>query len=310
MSLDVFAGLGEAFSTQTPRARFGFQNALSQLMDCFNVLEQARFPVICAVQGGCIGGGLDLAAACDIRVCSADAFFSIQETQIGMVADLGVLQRLPKMMPLGVVREMAYTSERMPAERALSVGLVNSVLPDHDALLAHALKLARRIATQSPAAVAGCKTAINHARDHGVTESLQHMAVLQSAIFDPAEMAEAVAAWQGKRDGQFAPLTPLADLHHAAAVQSDATQASPTPAAAPQAVPQATQPSYSIESTVQDLLDYAPASALLEQHLPGFSTHPQLAMAKSMSLATVAKFSGGMITDELLQKVDAALKTL
>ena len=310
MSLDVFAGLGEAFSTQTPRARFGFQNALSQLMDCFNVLEQARFPVICAVQGGCIGGGLDLAAACDIRVCSADAFFSIQETQIGMVADLGVLQRLPKMMPLGVVREMAYTSERMPAERALSVGLVNAVLPDHDALLAHALKLARRIATQSPAAVAGCKTAINHARDHGVTESLQHMAVLQSAIFDPAEMAEAVAAWQGKRDGQFAPLTPLADLYHAAAAQSDATQASPTPAATPQAVPQATQPSYSIESTVQDLLDYAPASALLEQHLPGFSTHPQLAMAKSMSLTTVAKFSGGMITDELLQKVDAALKAL
>ncbi|MFB0948965.1 MAG: enoyl-CoA hydratase-related protein, partial [Burkholderiaceae bacterium] len=299
MSLDVFAGLGEAFSTQTPRARFGFQNALSQLMDCFNVLEQARFPVICAVQGGCIGGGLDLAAACDIRVCSTDAFFSIQETQIGMVADLGVLQRLPKMIPLGVVREMAYTSERMPAERALSVGLVNAVLPDHDALLAHALKLARNIATKSPAAVTGCKTAINHARDHGVTESLQHMAVLQSAIFDPAEMAEAVAAWQGKRDGQFAPLTPLADLHHAAAAQT-------TPAAAPQAA----KSSYSIESTVKDLLDYAPASALLEQHLPGFSTHPQLAMAKSMSLTTVAKFSGGMITDELLQKVDAALKAL
>ena len=103
-------------------------------------------------------------------------------------------------------------------------------------------------------------------------------------------------------------MTPLADLHHAAAAQSDATQAAP--AAAPQAAPQATQPSYSIESTVKDLLDYAPASALLEQHLPGFSTHPQLAMAKSMSLATVAKFSGGMITDELLQKVDAALKAL
>lgn len=305
MSLDVFAGLGEAFSTQTPRTRFGFQNALSQLMDCFNVLEQVRFPVICAVQGGCIGGGLDLAAACDIRVCSADAFFSIQETQIGMVADLGVLQRLPKMIPLGVVREMAYTSERMPAERALSVGLVNAVLPDHEALLAHALKLARNIATKSPAAVAGCKTAINHARDHGVTESLQHMAVLQSAIFDPAEMAEAVAAWQGKRDGHFAPLTPQADLHRTAAAQSDTTQTTPIPTA-----PQASKPSYSIESTVKDLLDNAPANALLEQHLPGFSTHPQIAMAKSMSLATVAKFSGGMITDELLQKVDAALKAL
>ena len=222
-----------------------------------------------------------------------------------MVADLGVLQRLPKMIPLGVVREMAYTSERMPAERALSVGLVNAVLPDHDALLAHALTLARNIATKSPAAVAGCKTAINHARDHGVNESLQHMAVLQSAIFDPAEMAEAVAAWQGKRDGQFAPLTPLADLHHAAAStehpvasQSNAENTS------------ASSANLSANSTVQELLDHPAAKAILEQHLPGFSAHPQIAMAKSMPLTTVAKFSAGMITDEVLAKIDATLKTV
>lgn len=309
MSLDVFAGLGEAFSTQTPRARFGFQNALSQLMDCFNVLEHARFPVICAVQGGCIGGGLDLAAACDIRVCSADAFFSIQETQIGMVADLGVLQRLPKMIPLGVVREMAYTSERMPAERALSVGLVNAVLPDHDALLTHALTLARNIATKSPAAVAGCKTAINHARDHGVNESLQHMAVLQSAIFDPAEMAESVTAWQGKRDGQFASLTPLADLHHAAA-STEHPVASQSSAENTSASSANLSANLSANSTVQELLDHPAAKAILEQHLPGFSAHPQIAMAKSMPLTTVTKFSAGMITDEVLAKIDATLKTV
>ena len=305
MALDVFANLGDAFSTQTPRDRLGFQNSLLALMECFNVLEQARFPVIAAVQGGCIGGGLDLAAACDIRVCSSDAFFSLQETQIGMVADLGVLQRLPKMIPLGVLREMAYTSERMPAERALSVGLVNAVLPDAKATTKHALKLAKSIAAKSPAAVAGCKTAINYARDHSTDEALRHMAVLQSAMFDPAEMAEAVAAWQGKRDGQFAALKPLVNLH-GAAEQPAASSAQATPAV--ETKPAA--PRFSVESTVKDLLEDESAKAAIEQHLPGFSAHPQIAMAKAMSLATVAKFSGGMITDELLQKVDAALKAL
>ena len=305
MALDVFANLGDAFSTHTPRDRLGFQNGLLALMECFNVLEHARFPVIAAVQGGCIGGGLDLVAACDIRVCSSDAFFSLQETQIGMVADLGVLQRLPKMIPLGVVREMAYTSERMPAERALSVGLVNAVLPDAAAALEHALKLAKSIAAKSPAAVAGCKTAINYARDHSTDEALRHMTVLQSALFDPAEMAEAVAAWQGKRDGQFAPLKPLIQLH-GAAQQPTASPAQSAPAAEVKSA----APRFSVESTVKDLLEDESAKATLEQHLPGFCAHPQIAMAKAMSLATVAKFSGGMITDELLQKVDAALKTL
>lgn len=303
MALDVFANLGDAFSTQTPRDRLGFQNGLLALIECFNVLEQARFPVIAAVQGGCIGGGLDLVAACDIRVCSTDAFFSLQETQIGMVADLGVLQRLPKMIPLGVVHEMAYTSERMPSERALSVGLVNAVLPDAAATLEHALKLATAIAAKSPTAVSGCKTAINYARDHSTDEALRHMAVLQSAMFDPAEMAEAVAAWQGKRMGQYAALKPLVHLHGAAmesASSSAATSEKSKPAA----------PQFSIESTVKDLLANEAAKTALEQHLPGFSSHPQLAMAQAMSLATVAKFSGGMITDELLQKVDAALKAL
>lgn len=209
MSLDVFGSMSDAFATDTPRARMGFAHALGQLMDCFTALEQARFPVICAVQGGCVGAGLDLASACDIRVCTADAFFALQETQIGMVADLGVLQRLPKIIPEGVARQMAYTSERLPAARALDVGLVNAVLPDADALLAHAQALAANIAAKSPAAVAGCKSAITYARDHDTANALQHMAVLQSAMFDPAEMAEAIAAWQGKREGQFAPLKPL-----------------------------------------------------------------------------------------------------
>ena len=212
MALEVFAGPNAMLDTTTARGRLSFQDSLRRLMACFDVLDEARFPVICAVQGGCIGGALDLAAACDIRLCSADAFFSAQEIHIGMAADLGVLQRLPKIVPQGVAREMAYLGERLPADRALAVGLVNAVLPDAAALQARALEMARAIAAKSPLAMAGTKLAINHARDHGTAASLQQMTLLQSAIFDTTEMAEAISAWKGKRAGQFEPLAPIAPL--------------------------------------------------------------------------------------------------
>ena len=138
--------------------------ALQQLMASFNVLDEAPFPVICAVQGGCIGAALDLACACDIRVCSADAFFTPDESDLGMTADLGVLQRLSRLMPLGAARELAYTGERLPAVRALELGLVNAVLPDTASLLAHALALAGRIAAKSPQAMAGAKLAFRQTR--------------------------------------------------------------------------------------------------------------------------------------------------
>lgn len=202
--------LMQMLDTRSPRARLSFQESLRRLIDCFSALDEARFPVICAVQGGCIGGALDLATACDIRVCSADAFFTVQEIHIGMMADLGVLQRLAKIVPPGVARQMAYTGERIDARRALETGLVNAVLADADALLAHAMELARQIAAKSPLAVAGSKLALNHARDHGTAASLQQLTLLQSAIFDTTEMAEAIAAWKDKRDGDFAPLTPIA----------------------------------------------------------------------------------------------------
>jgi len=167
-------------------------------------------PVICAIQGGCIGGALDLAAACDIRYCSADAFFCVQEINIGMAADLGVLQRLPKLMPQGLVRELAYTGDRMPAARALAVGLVNEVLPDVAALLDRAMGAARSIASKSPVAITGSKLALNHARDHGTASALHQMTLLQSAIFDTAEMAEAIDAWKNKRESDFRGLDPVA----------------------------------------------------------------------------------------------------
>jgi enoyl-CoA hydratase len=213
MALDVFTGTMDLFDNTSPRARLSFQHALRNLIDCFDTLDQVRFPVICAIQGGCIGGGLDLAVACDIRASTADAFFALQETQIGMTADLGVLQRLPKIIPPGVARQMAYTSERLSAERALAVGLVNAVLPDAEALLRHAMELARTIASKSPLAVAGCKTAINFARDHSTSDSLRHMALMQSAIFDLQDLAEAISAGHEKRQGCFGELPPLTTRH-------------------------------------------------------------------------------------------------
>jgi len=208
MALDVFGSGDALLATATPRERLAFQDMLRRLIDCFSAIDEARFPVVCAVQGGCIGGALDLATACDIRVCSADAFFTVQEIHIGMMADLGVLQRLVKIVPQGVAREMAYTGERLSAQRALEVGLVNAVLPDADALQQHALTLARTIAAKSPLAVTGSKIALNHARDHGTAAALQQMTLLQSAIFDSGEMAEAITAWKAKRAGSFAPLAP------------------------------------------------------------------------------------------------------
>ena len=212
MALDVFGSGDAGLDTGTARARLNFQDMLRTLIDCFSALDEARFPVICAVQGGCIGGALDLATACDIRLCSADAFFTVQEIHIGMMADLGVLQRLMKIVPQGVAREMAYTGERMNAERAMAAGLVNQVLPDAAALLAHAMSLARDIAAKSPLAIAGSKLALNHARDHGTASSLQQMTWLQSAIFDSAEMATAIAAWKDKRAAAFDPLAPAAKV--------------------------------------------------------------------------------------------------
>ena len=205
MALDTFAQDGLALGTGTARD----QDSLRKLMACVDVIDTVRLPVICAIQGGCIGGAFDLAAACDLRYCTADAFFCIQEINIGMAADLGVLQRLPKLIAPGVVRELAYTGERLSAARALELGLVNAVLPDAESLLAKAMGVAASIAAKSPLAIAGSKLAINHARDHGTAAALHQMTLLQSAIFDTAEMGAAIAGWKAKRAGEFESLTPL-----------------------------------------------------------------------------------------------------
>ncbi len=213
MALDTFAPDGAMqamLDTGSARKRLAFQTQLRRLLACFDVLDAARFPIVCGVQGACVGGALDLAAACDFRVCAADAFFTVQEIHIGMAADLGVLQRLQRLLPQGLARELAYTGDRLGAERALATGFVNAVLPDADALLAHARKLAAAIAGKSPLAIAASKVALNHARDHSTADALQQMTLLQSAVFDIDEMALAIAAWQAKKPAAFEALGEIA----------------------------------------------------------------------------------------------------
>ncbi|MFI0395087.1 enoyl-CoA hydratase-related protein [Paracoccus jiaweipingae] len=315
MALDVFAGLSGLMGTDTPRARQAFRHGVMQLIACFEALDQARFPVICAVQGGCIGGALDLATACDIRICTQDAFFAVQETQIGMTADLGVLQRLQKLIPAGMARQMAYTAERLSADRALALGLVNAVLPDPAALLDHAQGLARQIADQSPMAVSGCKQALNFARDHPTPEALAQMALMQSAVFDPSEMARAITAWREKRPGDFDDLAALGSLDAltGAGEQAAAPTAKPSPQAARQAAPDpdaAAKPAAGIAAPIGDLLDDPASRAVLEKHLPGIGAHPQIGLARQMTLAAVAPLSGGLISDAALAAIAADLAAL
>jgi enoyl-CoA hydratase len=190
MDLSVFQGQGVSpLPTQEPgRLREAVRRTVLELQDSLSALEQARMPVIAAIQGGCIGGGVDMVCAADMRYCTEDAFFCIAEINIGMTADVGTLQRLPHLIPQGVVRELAYTGRRLPARRALALGLVNEVFPDHEALVAGALAVAREIAAHSPLAVHGSKEMLNYARDHSVAESLQYMAAWQSGMFQPADM--------------------------------------------------------------------------------------------------------------------------
>ena len=154
-------------------------------------------------------GAVDMVTACCIRYATADAFFCIQEINIGMVADVGTLQRLPKLVPLGVVKEMAYTGRRMPAQKALGWGLVNEVFDTHEAMVAAALKCAAEIAAKPPVAIWGTKQVIHYARDHSVDDSLRQMGWVQGAIWSNAHVRESVTAMKEKRAGKFPDLPPL-----------------------------------------------------------------------------------------------------
>ena len=209
---DVFASSKTAKMNekelQTPQ---NFMSFLSFLQDSISSLQKARIPVICAIQGGCIGGGVDLICSADIRLATNDAFFSIRETKIGMVADVGTFPRIVKLLPEGIVKELAFTGRNFSAQEAKEYGFVNRLYESHDALIEGALEIANEIASNSPAAVYGCKRVIDFSRDHTIDEGLDWINMWNASMLSQSELMEGFQSYKSKKEGNFAELPKLKD---------------------------------------------------------------------------------------------------
>ena len=216
MDLKNFGTLGndaEKKPNVPDKARIGesLYRVAKELQDMLSKLEKLRIPVLAGIQGGCIGGGLDLVTAADMRFASKDAFFCIQEVNIGMAADIGTLQRLPRVIPEGKVRELAYTGRRMPAEEALEAGLVNKVYESHEEMVSGLKEMAAVIASKSPLAVYGTKAILNFSRDHTIAEGLEYNALWSGAMLPQEDMAEAMMSNMEKRDPEFQDMQEIKD---------------------------------------------------------------------------------------------------
>jgi len=215
MDLSVFTSGGSAGTAtaaskdERGRTRANLRSAVLEIQETFNILERARMPVLMAIQGGCVGGAVDFASACDCRYATEDAFFVVQEINLGMTADVGTFPRLCHLLPQGMVRELAYSGRRLPAQKALELGLVNEVFETQEAMLAHVMGVARDIAEKSPLAVYGSKVMINYARDHSIADGLDYIATWQAGMYNPeTDMRESFMAKAEKRDAKFADLLP------------------------------------------------------------------------------------------------------
>jgi enoyl-CoA hydratase len=202
--IDVDTFLSGGVKDESDASRF--MNMLNIMQASFSALEASRLPVLVAIQGGCIGGGVDMVTACDMRYVTQDAFFTIYETKIGMTADVGTFPRIVKLVPEGLVREMAYTGRRVSAEEAFDMGLVNRVYDTQDAMLAGVMSIAQEIAENAPLAVYGCKRAITYARDHTTQEGLEWINLWNASMLQNDEISEAMLARKEKREGVFADL--------------------------------------------------------------------------------------------------------
>jgi len=204
IDLSLLSNSATAEQSQSAQQRAGlFYHLVKKLQDSFTCLEQARVPVLAAIQGGCIGAGVDLVSACDMRYSTKDAFFTIQETNIGMTADVGTFPRLSHLIPDGVVRELAYTGRPLAAEEALQWGLVNAVFDSQDELVQHVMGIARQIALKAPLAVHGCKKMILHSRDHAVADTLDYVGLWNASFLNHQEIMESMMALKEKRKPKY-----------------------------------------------------------------------------------------------------------
>ena len=212
LDVTAFAGAGTADQTdeqkrnQRLQAGTAFYENVLHMQGAFNCLEKCRVPVLVAIQGGCIGGGVDFISACDMRYATEDAFITVFETNIGMTADVGTFPRLVKLIPEGYVREMAYTGRRVSAKEAKEMGLVNRVYADQQAMLDDVMSIAKEIASKAPLAVYGCKKMINYARDHSTDDGLDYIAIWNATHLKIEEIQEAMLSNAEKRPGLFVEL--------------------------------------------------------------------------------------------------------
>ena len=203
MDLASFQDILALTKAEPARGAFALRNLILKLQDALSSLETLRVPVIAATHSTCLGAGVDLISACDIRIASLDTSFGIEEILVGMAADVGTLQRLPKVMPLGIVRELAYTGRRFSAEEAKSWGLVNSVHADRETTVQAALSMAQDIASQSPVAIAGIRHAVTYARDHSVTDELDQIATWNSGMLRPDDLMKVIQAKMQKQQAIY-----------------------------------------------------------------------------------------------------------
>lgn len=195
--------LAKGKNTEQGRRVADLRQLILQMQEAFTAIEQCRVPVLAAIQGACIGGGVDMVSACDMRYSTASAFFVIKEVDVGLAADMGTLQRLPYIIGDGIMRELAYTGREITGKKALEIGLVNRVYKDKDSMMEEVMGLARKIARKSPMAIRGTKEMILYTRDHTVADGLNYVATWNAGMLSESELREAIQAQMEKRAPEF-----------------------------------------------------------------------------------------------------------
>ncbi|UFQ96021.1 crotonase/enoyl-CoA hydratase family protein [Pseudomonas wenzhouensis] len=204
IDLMLLASVGAQLGKDVGRNATALRRKILELQASFNAVDNCRKPVLAAIQGYCIGGAIDLVSACDMRYCTVDAQFSIKEVDMGMAADVGTLQRLPRIIGDGMMRELAYTGRSIDGHEAVRIGLANRAYENHETLLAGVMEIAEQIAAKSPIAVRGTKEMIRYMRDHRVEDGLEYIATWNAAMLQSEDLRLAMAAHMTKQKPEFA----------------------------------------------------------------------------------------------------------
>jgi len=197
----------ESFDLEPARRASDIRDHVEALQEAFTMIEKCPKPVIAAIHSACVGGGVDMVTACDIRYCTQDAWFQVKEVDVGLAADVGTLQRLPKVVGNdSLVRELCYTARKLLSDEAKECGLVSRVFSDRDALIKGAVELATDIASKSPIAVQGTKVNLVYSRDHSVKEGLHYMAIWSQLMLQSEDLVKAATASMEKKTATFSKL--------------------------------------------------------------------------------------------------------